>query len=140
MIIKTRMEMDWKKQVSARHNGTVWKAVIAPSPEQEAGRPHTPTILLSGQYPLLPCHPQPGPWASPASSLPPPPPVLRTWGRSSWKLALVGLLMADIKQESNQSSHRQAARRSILALLFILVAQRQCHKTSASGRLQAPPE
>lgn len=45
------MEKDWKKQVSARRNETVGKAVVAPSP----------TILLPGQCPLRPHYPQPGP-------------------------------------------------------------------------------
>lgn len=38
MIIKTRMEEDWKKQVSARHSEMVGKVGKAPFPAQEAGR------------------------------------------------------------------------------------------------------
>lgn len=83
-----------------------WEALLFPKP--------TPRVLPSAT--ATPDH---GPPPSSASS------VLVTWlshhslwelGRSSWKLASVGLLISGIKQESDQSSHRQAKKGSILAL------------------------
>ena len=102
MIIKTRMEEDWKKQVSARHSEIVGKAGKAPFPSLPR-KPAGPALLQSysqGSALCLPCKLP----AAPSHT------ILRYWGRLSWKLPLVGLLIADIKQESNQSSHGRAER------------------------------
>lgn len=145
--------------MSAKHSEAVRKVVLAPSPTGETGRRHPSPILPPGRA-LCRCHPHPAlPCLLQASSvlvvtqlsLTPPPP--RSWelSRSSWKLALVGLLIAGIKQESDQFSHRQAEKDRFqprrCPQLFICAAHRQSHKACGSrvrpvlaGGLELPPE
>lgn len=133
MIIKTRMEEDWKKQVSARHSEIVGKGGKVPSPAQEARGPCPSTILLPGQCPLLPLQ-------APCFHLPHRPQEL---GQVELEITFSWSpncrYQAGIQSIQPQQAERNRFQNCPCPPLFILMAQRP-HRKTCDGHLQLPPE